>query len=560
MTTYDQKPWLKFYDPDVSREIELPGISLTDLLVRTCQDFPDRIALYFMGMPMTFGELFDKAGRFAKGLQENGLTKGDVVSVCLPNVPQYLVAVLGTLRAGCALSGLAPLFSPDEMAYQLNDCRARVLIVMDSLFEAKIKPVAERIPSVDLVLVTGAADMLRTGGGFPSGTPLEGKQVSSFVEFVNRYTEVPESCVLLSQDACYLQYTGGTTGPPKGAILTHGNMVADISIFGHWMKFERGQEVWLSAFPLFHMAGLMLSTLPLVFGGSQVLIPDPRDLGKVIGFFDKHGPSIVGNVPSLTMMLLADERFRELDFSGLKYWISGAAPFPVEAIKTIEGIIGDGKVVEVWGMTETSPIITSNPARGMKKVGSVGLPLPNMDLRVVAVEDGDSPVPLGEEGELICSGPIVMKAYLNKPQETETALRVHDGKIWMHTGDVGRMDEDGFVYVVDRLKDMINVSGFKVFSSEVESKFYEHPAVGMCALIGVPDPNRLGSEIVKLLVQKSPEYIDKPDAEVENDIIAFARQKMAAFKVPKIVQFVDALPMTSVGKVDKKAMRKASAK
>jgi len=178
-----------------------------------------------------------------------------------------------------------------------------------------------------------------------------------------------------------------------------------------------------------------------------------------------------------------------------------------------------------------------------------------LDFKVVAVEDGETEVLIGQEGELICSGPIVMKAYLNKPGETETALRLHDGKTWMHTGDVGRMDEDGFVYVVDRAKDMINVSGFKVFSAEVEGKFYDHPAIAMCALIGLPDPKRLGSEIVKLVVQKSAAFADKPNTEVEADLLAYAREKMAPYKVPKIVQFVDALPMTSVGKVDKKALR-----
>ncbi len=504
---------------------------------------------------MTFEDLLEKSGRFAKGLQEKGLGKGDVISVCLPNVPQYLIAVLGTLRAGCTLSGLSPLFSQDEMVYQLNDCRAKALIVLDVLFEAKIMPIGDQIPTVDLILVTGAADMLRTGGEFPSGRSLSGKQVTSFIEFMNSYTDDPTDSSLEKRDACYLQYTGGTTGQPKGAILTHGSMMADISLFNHWMKLERGKDVWLTAFPLFHIAGLMLATLPLVSGDSQVLIPDPRNLEKVIGFLEKHEPSIVGNVPSLSSMLVADERFKRLDFSSLKCWISGAAPFPAEAIRAIEGIIGEGKVVEVWGMTETSPVITANPARGKKKVGSVGLPLPNLDFRVVSVEDGETKVPLGQVGELICSGPIVMKAYLNKPEETETALRVHDGKIWMHTGDVGRMDEDGFVYVVDRAKDMINVSGYKVFSAEVESKFYEHPAIGMCALIGLADPNRLGSEIVKLVVQKSAAYADKPNSEVEADLIAYARKKMAPYKVPKTIQFVDGLPMTSVGKVDKKALR-----
>ena len=242
MRVYDEKPWLKSYDRDVLPEIDIPEISVKDFLVQTCREFPDRPASYFMGAPMTYGELLEQSGRFAKGLQENGFGKGDVVSVCLPNLPQYLVSVLGTLRAGCTLSGLAPLFSQDEMVYQLNDCRAKALIVLDALFEAKIMPIAGRIPTVDLILITGAADMLRSGGQFPSVPRLEEKHIESFIEFVNRYGDDPTDSGLQKNDACYLQYTGGTTGPPKGAILTHGSMMADISLFDHWMKFEPWQR------------------------------------------------------------------------------------------------------------------------------------------------------------------------------------------------------------------------------------------------------------------------------------------------------------------------------
>ncbi len=244
-----------------------------------------------------------------------------------------------------------------------------------------------------------------------------------------------------------------------------------------------------------------------------------------------------------------------LEFSQLKAWASGAAPFPVEAVKSLEAVIGEGKMVEVWGMTETSPLITVNPYLGKKKVGSVGLPFPSTRLRVVDLNDGETQVPLGEEGELICSGPQVMKGYLNKPEETRNALREHDGAVWMHTGDVGRLDEDGYVYVVDRAKDMIIVGGYKVFSSEVEDKLFKHPAIGMCALIGLPNPERPDSEIVKLVVQKSEEYQGKSDEEVEAELRAFAKENLAAYKVPKLYEFVEAIPLTSVGKVDKKVMR-----
>jgi acyl-CoA synthetase (AMP-forming)/AMP-acid ligase II len=228
----------------------------------------------------------------------------------------------------------------------------------------------------------------------------------------------------------------------------------------------------------------------------------------------------------------------------------------VDGIRDLESVVGEGKCVEVWGMTETSPLITVNPAHGRKKIGSVGVPLPCTRFRVMDLSDGETPVPLGREGELICSGPQVMKGYLNKPEETRNALREHDGTLWMHTGDVGRMDEDGFVYVVDRAKDMIIVGGYKVFSSEVEDKLYQHPAVGMCALVGLPNPDRPDSEIVKLVVQKSEAYRNAPDEQVEAELIAFAREKVAPYKVPRIVEFVEVLPLTSVGKVNKKALRR----
>jgi acyl-CoA synthetase (AMP-forming)/AMP-acid ligase II len=254
-------------------------------------------------------------------------------------------------------------------------------------------------------------------------------------------------------------------------------------------------------------------------------------------------------------MLLANEDFRKLDHSRVKYCMSGAAPFPVDAIKDLESVVGEGKMIEVYGMTETSPLITVNPALSPKKIGSVGLPLQNTEFRIVSLEDGVTEMPIGEEGEIICSGPQVMKGYLNRPEESANALREHDGRVWMHTGDVGKMDDDGFVFVVDRAKDMLNVGGYKVFSSEVEDKLYKHDAIDMCAIIGVPNPDRPGSEIVKLVVQKSPAVADKSDDEVKESIMAFAKEKLAPYKVPKIIDFVEAIPLTSVGKVNKKAMR-----
>lgn len=552
---YEQKPWLKSYDPGVEATVDIPAVSLKDYFLNTFEEFKDRVAFHYLGTSTTFGELIELSGKFAAGLKAMGLGKGDVVAINLPNTPQYLISIVGAFRAGCAVSGLAPLLMPDEMVYQLKDCGARALITLDMLFDAKFAAVADQAPGVELVLVSGVFDPLPNVTEYPAGKPLEGKTVVSFYEFLNKYPDAPPEVEFAQSDACYLQYTGGTTGPPKGAVLSHGNMVSNIYQFEYWLKMKRGKELWVSGFPMFHQAGLFVCSCGMAYGATQVLIPDPRNVDHVVNEIETHKPTFLINVPSLFLMLMANDKFKTLDFSGLNYCMSGAAPFPVEGINALESIVGKNKMVEVWGMTETSPLITVNPALGKKKIGSVGLPLPNTEFKIVDLADGETEVPLGEEGELICSGPQVMQGYLNKPEESRNALREHDGAIWMHTGDVGKMDEDGFVYVVDRAKDMIIVGGFKVFSSEVEDKLYKHPAIGMCALIGLPNPDRPDSEIVKLFVQKSEEYKDKPDEEVQAELTAFAKEKLAPYKVPKLFEFVDAIPLTSVGKVNKKVLR-----
>jgi long-chain acyl-CoA synthetase len=553
---YYQKPWLKSYDTDVSPEISIPEISLKDYYIETFNKKADSPALYYMGLTMTFGELLEKAGRFAKGLQDKGFGKGDVVAICLPNIPQYHIAVVGALLAGCAISGVAPLLMPDEVQYQLNDCNAKALVILDALFDAKFAPVADQVSNISLVLVAGATDVFPSTKEYPAGRPLNGKTVLACMDFLDRFSAQPSEVVLNVDDPCYIQYTGGTTGPPKGAVLTHGNLVSNMTVFKHYMQFDYGAGAWVTAFPMFHLAGLFIASCALAFGFNQGVLPDPRNLEAVVQTLDHLKPFFIANVPSLAFMLMADEDFKGLDFSNLKIWLSGAAPFPVDGIIALEKIIGPEKLVEVWGMTETSPLLTVNPAKGKKKIGSVGLPLPNTEFRIVDITDGETEVPLGSEGELIASGPQVMQGYLNKPEESENALRKHAGRIWMHTGDVGRMDEDGFVYIVDRAKDMIVVGGFKVFSSEVEEKLSAHPAIEMCALIGLPNQERPDSEIVKLYVQKSKSYKNESNEKVEADLIAFAKETLAPYKVPKLVEFIEALPLTSVGKLDKKKLRR----
>jgi long-chain acyl-CoA synthetase len=565
MTTYDERPWVKNYDPGVEPEIDLPDASPLEKFREIVQSYPDAPAAFFYGDRITYKDLESVSNRFANALISAGCQSGDIVAINLPNIPQYLIAQLGVMIAGCVASGLSPLLLGPEMTYQLNDGRMKALVTLDAIFEHRLAPEADRLPHLSLIIVTGVLDFMswpkRTIGKLlkkvPSGKirPLRNKQVIEFNQFLNASSSRHPDVAVQSNDICLLQYTGGTTGLPKGTMLTHGNIAANLAQIEHWTKPEYGHEVCLSGFPLFHLAGLALSLASIFMGGAQILIPNPRDTKHIAKEIKKYQPTMLVNVPSLYMMLAEEPLFRKIRFSRLSFALSGASAFPEESIKEFESIIGKDKVLEVYGMTEASPIITMNPRYGRKKRGTVGLPVSNTLVRIVDLETGAEPVPVGEEGELIVSGPQVMKGYYDKPDETALALRVHDGKVWLHTGDVARMDEDGYVTIVDRLKDMLNVGGFKVFSREVEEKLYAHPAIEFCAIVGVPNPKRPGSEIVKLVVQPRAEFASRDAEALRESILEYARDNLAPYKVPKVIEFVENIPLTPVGKVNKKALK-----
>ncbi len=552
---YDPNIWLKNYDPGVGAEVDIYGESLAQLFEETGRNYADRPALNYLGVRMTYRELMGRADRFARGLCEKGLRKGDVVALNMPNIPHHVIAIIGALKAGCIVSGLSPLFTPDEMAYQLNDSGAKALVSLDLMFENVFLKIADKVPNLETVLVAGAFDFLSEDDAAPKGSPVPGKEVAGFVDFCNGYPPEAPEVALSREDPAFILYTGGTTGAPKGAVLLHRNTLANLAQFNAWLEMERGAERNLAVFPMFHVAGCFICCVTLYLGGEQTLIPNPRDLNHLIKEWDDLKPTWGIMSPSLYTMLMNEESFRQMDFSLLKKCFSGSAPFSVEGMNAVEELVGKGKVTEGLAMTECSPMFAVNPFKGRKKVGSVGVPIPSTLVKIMDVETGDREMPLGEPGEIIVHGPQVMKGYYNKPAETSHALREHDGKIWMHTGDVGYMDEDGYIWVVDRLKDMVVVGGYKVFSTEVEGKLYEHPAIMFCAIIGLPNPDRPGSELVKLVVQKSEAYQDRSDEEVREELTAFAREKLAPYKVPKIIEIVDAMPLTAVGKVNKKALR-----
>ena len=555
---YSPKPWLKYYDEHVPHSLEYPGKTYPEVFREATTYIPTTVAVYYMGRELTYHELDNFSNRFANFLQKTGLKPGDTVGVNLPNIPAYYIAIIGIQKAGCVLTGVSPLLQPKELEYQLNDSGARFLVTLDALFE-KVEAVVGKT-MVKTVAVATIADFISPLKRFlgkllkkiPTGDvhPISGVEVGRFLEFLQ---EVPADSVYEGLDPatpCLMQYTGGTTGPPKGAVLTHRNIVSHMTQVNTWLDMQSNEApTILSAFPLFHQAGLFLAMNTMAVGGTQVAVPNPRDLDFLISAIARYRPTAIVNVPTIFLELLKKPKFQSLDFSGVKWFLSGAAPFPAEYIKQFEAVVGEGKLIEVLGMTETSPVNTSLPLYGKKKPGSVGIPLPDTEVKLVDPESGEI-VPQGEPGEFVAKGPQVFTVgYHNKPEETANTLR--DG--WICTGDICTMDEDGYFYVVDRLKDMVIVSGFKVFTRTVDDVLMEHPDIDMAATIGLPDPRRPGSEIVATAIVLKPD-VEKNEGTKEN-ITAYMREKVAPYKVPKQIEFMEELPLSAVGKVLKRELR-----
>ncbi len=542
---YAGKFWQKSFDPHVKTHFDYPENKLfTDLFLEAVNEVPDITAVYYMGKEITFRQLDALSNRFANFLIKQGLKPGDVVGVYSLNLPAYYIAIPAISRAGCVLSGVSPLLTPRELEYQLNDSGAKILVALD-VFWGNISQVISKV-KLQAIVLTSFSDFL------PDAQPLKLPEspipVFRFTDLMQEYPADPVNVRVTGESPMLMQYTGGTTGPSKGAVLTHNNIVRHMIQWGNYVESIKGQERILCPFPLFHQAGLFNGMFCLVAATPQVAIPNPRDYDSIIKTIKEYKPSVLTAVPTIFLELMKKPAFRELDFSGIWGCIAGAAPFPVEYLQGFEDIVGKDKFSEVYGMTETSPLISANPRYGKRKFGSVGLPICDTEVKIVDPATKE-PVPIGEPGELVVRGPQVMKGYHNKPEETANALK--DG--WFYTGDICRMDEDGYICIVDRLKDMVIVSGYKVFTRELDDIIIEHPDVALAASIGIPDPNRPGNETVATAIVLK-EGIEKTEAEKEK-IREFIRQREAPYKVPKIVEFMDSLPTSAVGKILKRELR-----
>ena len=565
---YKDRIWMKNWDKGIS-DIDPKEFDTTypEMIAETFKTYTDKMAIEYLGVELSFKEIDEYSNQFAAMLIDHGFKKGDVVGINLPNTPQYIIALVGTLGAGCIVSGVSPLLSAVQIQYQINDLgsggKQVALITLDAIFAGHIVKIADKMPQLKIVITTNVASFLpkikqvlgKALGKVPKGkvTPLEGKVVLDLHKDVfGKYPTDPIRVDITPDDIGWIQYTGGTTGPPKGAMLSHRNCISNMKSIIAWLQWEMGKGILCSGFPYFHIAGLTVCESSLIAGFGQLVIPNPRDTDHIVKVMNKYHPTNLVNVPSLYQLLIKNPKFREIDHSELGTCVSAASPFPKESQVELESIIGKGKLLELYGMTETSPVITMNPSLGTKILGTVGLPIQNVELKLVEPDTGKE-VPLGEPGEICVKGPLVMQGYYNKPEESK---KVVDSDGYMHTGDVGIMDDEGYIRIVDRTKDMIIVGGYKVFSTKVEDTLIKHPAVGIVALIGEPNPDRPGSEIVKAYVQvhQNFEFDGNKDA-LKEEISKFAKKNCAPYEVPKIIEIVNQLPLTPVGKIDKKVLR-----
>ncbi|RKD23834.1 long-chain fatty acid--CoA ligase [Ammoniphilus oxalaticus] len=545
----NSQPWLTNYPPMIPAQLDYPKIALTEFLTQAAKQYPDHRAIQFLGKIITYRELLSDAQHFAGALQQKGIQKGDRVAIMLPNCPQAVISYYGILMLGAVVVQVNPLYKERELAHQLGDSGAKFIVCLDLLYPIVKKTQVQT--SLQHVIVTGIQDYLPFPKSwvFPVIQRLKGKikkiEPDDF-SFKNLLVSaspcVSPASIDPSEDLALLQYTGGTTGVAKGVMLTHRNLVANVIQCRAWFyKAEQGKENFLAVIPFFHVYGMTVAmNLSICFAGCLITLPR-FEIPSILKTIQKQKPTVFPGAPTMYIALLQHPELSNYDISSIEACLSGSAALPLEIQEKFEQVTG-GRLVEGYGLTECSPVTHANPLWDQRKNGSIGLPWPDTDAKVVDLESGEA-LPPGGVGELIVKGPQVMKGYWNEPDETEAVLR--DG--WLYTGDLAYMDEDGFFFIVDRKKDLIIASGFNIYPREVEEVLFEHPAIAEAAVVGVADDYR-GETVKAFLVLKEGETVS------EEQLDQFCRKRLAAFKVPKQYEFRAELPKSSIGKVLKKLL------
>jgi long-chain acyl-CoA synthetase len=546
-------PWLRSYPQDVAWGANFKPKLLGGLLDEAVAAYGERPCTYFMGRRLTYGEIGELSDRAAKGLRELGVGEGVKVALLLPNTPTFVIFYYGVLKAGGTIVNFNPLYSLDEIEFQLRDSGTRIMVTLD---------LAPLFDKAEAMLKRGALDSVVVGN-FTSLLPAlksVGVKLLRRVPIAQIKVSAADGKVVLEQDLlandaryekpditpesiAVLQYTGGTTGTPKGAMLTHANISINVDQVRAWRnQLESTGDRILGILPLFHVFAMTTVMNYGIGSGMEMILLPKFELIETLKLIGKLRPTMMPAVPTLLNAMLRHPRIGNFDLSSLEFCLSGGAALPLEVKRGFEALCGC-TVVEGYGLSETSPVATCNPAKGSKE-GSIGLPLPATEISIRSLEDPSQEMPRGEAGEVCIAGPQVMTGYWNKPEETESVFVER----FFRTGDVGYMDEDGFIFIVDRIKDMINASGFKVYPRRIEEVLYQHPAVAEVIVVGIPDEYR--GEAPKAFVK-----LKEGKQATAAELLHFLKDKLSKLELPAEIEFRDELPKTMVGKLSKKELR-----
>ena len=543
-SVYTRKPWLKHYDFWVPDKMNFPRQPVHQILDLSALQFGDRPAVAFQNAQLTYSQIKVQVDRLATALAGLGIIKGDRVGIMLPNGPQYLISFFAIVRLGAIVTNINPIYTPREVEIVASDSGMRAVITLDVL--AGIISQVQTQSQIEHIITTSfdaySTDLQATG---PSPGTLS---LAELIDGVN-VPDLPRVEIDPAEDIAVLQYTGGTTGVPKGAMLTHANLFAAVLQCSVWSSYfvERGNERFLLVLPFFHVYGMVVGAIFGVWcGAMQILVPK-FDVNLLLAAIERYRPTFFPGVPTLFISMLNHPGSRSAGLGSIRRFNSGSAPLPIEVLEQFEQMSG-AVLYEGYGMTETASLATTTPTLSKRKPGSIGLPVTGTECKIVDLKTGERELPIGEEGELCVRGPQVMKGYWNRPEETAAVMR--DG--WLYTGDIARMDEDGYFTIVQRKKDMIIVSGFNVYPTEIEDVLFTHPAVKEVGVIGVPCAYR--GEAVKAFIILTAEV-----ATAAEELIEYCRARLARHKVPSFIEFVESLPKSAIGKVLRRELQETEA-
>ena len=553
---YLKKPWLEHYAQGVSPEIEIPEISIPHLIEKSAEKYRDKIATVFLGSSLTYRELIGYIKRMAAVYKSLGIEKGDTVAVNLPDCPQFAIAYHGALRIGAKVVSVSPLYKAEEIHFLLSDSEAKLVVTMD-LFSKNVVEAIENT-GVESVIVTNIADYISPAkrflgkllGKIPKAKPPA--NTLNFRRLLDKTSPLEEIADIDPvKDLAALLYTGGTTGPPKGVMLTHYNIVANTMQLTEWIKpiAKVGEERIIALLPFFHIYGQVVYLILSLNLGFMLIILPRFEIKTLLTSMVKYKATMFIGVPYIYNVLATYDEIGKYDLSSLKLCVCAADTLHQEIMDRWRKNVSAVDIYEGYGLTEMSPAVMINPIGGRVKVGSMGIPISNIDAAVIDPDTLDA-IKVGEVGELITKGPNMMQGYWKRPEENSHVFIEINGEVWLRTGDMVKMDEEGYFYFIQRKKDLIKYKGYSVFPIEIEDVLYEHPAIREAAVIGIPDPE-VGEKILAVIALKD-EYEGQVTSE---DIISWCKSRLAHYKVPREVKIVDELPKSAVGKILKREIR-----